>query len=1172
MAEATIDRLAIEVSGDAKGATSGLDKLISTLGRLDRSISGPAAKLGQLQQAVRQLSSAASSIPVQRLQQLSSIKVGKSSASSLADLAAALRGMPADASSRLGSVSALSSLSGAKVSPTIAKNIKAIGDALRSLPSDAPATLSALVGSLRGLGALSDVNITKAVNGLKRLPDALRAFEGFDVESFAAGMSKLNAQLSPLASNVSKLASAINQLPPSMRSAAAASRTVSSSVKYLATTAQASTSKVQRLSTVMLGAFDFGRMLVGINLVKNAVMSLVGASSQYIEDMNLFNASMGEYAEGAAQFARKVQDAMGIDMGEWMRNQGVFMTLITGMGEATDRAAVMSRQLTQLGYDIASFYNISTSDAMLKIQSGIAGELEPLRRLGWDLSDARMQAEATALGIQKSTQEMTQAEKVGLRYYIIMNQVTQVHGDMARTIASPANQLRVLAAQASMAARAVGNILIPVINAILPYAIAAAKAIQILAQTIANFFGIDATFEVDYSGLDTSGWNTGGGLGDLSDDLGGVGDSASDATDKVKELKRSVMGFDELNKLSDQPSDSSSGSGGGGAGGLGGVGGGGLDIPLDTYDFMAGLDDYLTEVTDKLAQKLLDLLPYIAAIAAGIAAWKLASFLDDLGLVNLGLKGIAGVALTAFGSVLYVLELIDAWVNGFDLSNLIGAFVGAAAVVGGLALAFGKIPAAWGAIVTGAGLVITAIKDIFTNGLDLYNLFALIGGFGLVVGGLAVAFNPLVAAIAGVVGAVTVLIASFVDFFENGPSPANTLGVVAGFTGIGAAIGSIVPGVGTLLGAIVGFAAGAVSALVMNWESIGPFFEQLWSDVVSGVQEFFSPVAEWFDVNVITPVRDFFTGLWEDVSTAAGEAYQAVCDFFAPAVEWFTQLTDSLGQTWDDLWYDVGVLADGCWQIVERVWEVASGWFEDNVTEPVGRFFEETWSNIERFGGDAWRFLQDAWSSAASWFDTNVAAPIRDYFSRAWSDVERFARDAWNTVTGIFSGAGAFVSGVAMSIVGALRSMVNSVIGGLNSALRWVFSGINGVIRSVRNFEVLGIRPFSGLRTISVPQIPYLAKGGFVDEGQLFVARESGPEMVGQMGGRTAVANNDQIVEGISAGVYDAVVRAMAAVGGSGGERTIEIPLVVGGREIARAVHRGNLDLVRTGEIKMQFA
>lgn len=238
-----------------------------------------------------------------------------------------------------------------------------------------------------------------------------------------------------------------------------------------------------------------------------------------------------------------------------MRNQGVFNTIIAGFGVASDKASLMSKNLTQLGYDISSFYNISVEDAMQKLQSGISGELEPLRRLGYDLSVARLQEEALALGITKKVSAMSQAEKSQLRYYAVMKQVQTVQGDMARTLTSPANQIRVLQAQVTQCARALGNIFIPVLNAVIPYVIAFVKVLRMLADEVAKFMGFTMP-EVDYSSLTKSSTAASG----LADNSKSAASNLKETSKAAKKLKSAMLGIDELNVIS--PDDnSSSGSG-----------------------------------------------------------------------------------------------------------------------------------------------------------------------------------------------------------------------------------------------------------------------------------------------------------------------------------------------------------------------------------------------------------------------------------------------------------------------------------------------------------------------------------------------------------------------------------------------------------------------------------
>lgn len=484
------------------------------------------------------------------------------------------------------------------------------------------------------------------------------------------------------------------------------------------------------------------------------IASWITQSNQYIEDLNLFTASMGKYAEEAQNYAEAVSEALGIDPGEFMRNQGVFNTIISGFGVASDKAYLMSKNLTQLGYDISSFFNISFEDAMQKLQSGISGELEPLRRLGYDLSVARLQEEALALGIEKKVSAMTQAEKSQLRYYAIMTQVTTAQGDMARTLNAPANQLRVLQSQVTQCARALGNIFIPALNAVLPYAIALAKIVRMLANSIASLFGFKLP-EVDYSGISAGASAVGdlaGNAGDASDGLGKAGKAA-------KKLKNALLGIDELNVLSKDDSSSGSGSGSGA-----GIGGGDLGIDLPTYDF---LGDVITSKVDEIVQMIKDAMWEITAVISG--------FLLAIGtiLVVTGANIPLGLGLMAVGAVGLAASVMANW-NGMSerLAKVLTLVTG---VLGGFLLAIGaflvfsgvNVPLGAGLMVAGAAALGTAavINWKFLNG-DLSNalsiLTAIVSGALLAMGALF-AFTgvdvPLGIALmaAGAVGMVTAI-------------------------------------------------------------------------------------------------------------------------------------------------------------------------------------------------------------------------------------------------------------------------------------------------------------------------------------------------------------------------------------------------------------------------------
>ena len=468
---------------------------------------------------------------------------------------------------------------------------------------------------------------------------------------------------------------------------------------------------------------------LSLRAVTNAIGSWIGTSNDYVENLNLFTVSMGEYAGAAQEYAETVGETMGIDPSTWMRNQGVFMTLATGFGVASDRAATMSKQLTQLGYDISSFFNVSVEDAMQKLQSGIAGELEPLRRLGYDLSQAKLEAVALSLGIDQTFESMTQAEKAQLRYYAIMTQVTTAHGDMARTLDAPANQLRILKAQLEQAARALGNIFIPALNAILPYAIAAVRIIRELANSIASLFGFKIT-EVDYSGL--SG-------------ISSAAENASDALDgaskSAKKLKKTLLGIDELYVLSDP---SAGGSAGGSVGG-----GGAFEFDLPTYDFMGEINKNVEKAyktlkkiltpIKKIVEKLIEYKEIVImglGLAAIIKLWAklktvwawfkglgiVSQFLGDFALIkasgattfkalgqsfsqiknNLtGMKKAAIVAVAAFVEFTVVRSSVKELAKGCEDAGAKIVEIGVAATAAGAAMyvAFGPVGLAIGAVV-----------------------------------------------------------------------------------------------------------------------------------------------------------------------------------------------------------------------------------------------------------------------------------------------------------------------------------------------------------------------------------------------------------------------------------------------------------------------------------------
>lgn len=774
----TIEQLELEVQSSSTSAVAGIDALSASLSKLKNAVRGGVG-LTSVANQVRNLDTALKSMD-------------SSGADKIDKLASSLE--------------KLKGLGSLKISSSIGNQLQNIGSAAASLTGVDFSAMEKLGTALQPLNNLNASGLKSTINALNKLPKLADTLDNMDMTKFTSQIQQLSTALAPLTNQLNAVTAAFNRLPTNIQRAITVTNRISQENNKAANSYMNLYAKIKMaMSVVRTGA--------------RVIASWITQSNQYIEDLNLFTASMGKYAEEAQNYAEAVSEALGIDPGEFMRSQGVFNTIISGFGVASDKAYLMSKNLTQLGYDIASFFNISFEDAMQKLQSGISGELEPLRRLGYDLSVARLQEEALALGIEKKVSAMTQAEKSQLRYYAIMTQVTTAQGDMARTLNAPANQLRVLQAQVTQCARALGNIFIPALNAVLPYAIALAKIVRMLANSIASLFGFKLP-EVDYSGISAGA----SAVGDLADNAGDASDGLGKAGKAAKKLKNALLGIDELNVLSKDDSSSGSGSGSGA-----GIGGGDLGIDLPTYDF---LGDAITSKVDEIVQMIKDAMWEITAVISG--------FLLAIGtiLVVTGANIPLGLGLMAVGAVGLAASVMANW-NGMSerLAKVLTLVTG---VLGGFLLAIGaflvfsgvNVPLGAGLMVAGAAALGTAavINWKFLNG-DLSNalsiLTAIVSGALLAMGALF-AFTgvdvPLGIALmaAGAVGMVTAI---GLNWDSMSDPLRRTIGMLETIVG-GALLtfGAILAltGVNVPLGVAM-IAAGAVSvasAVALNWNSL----------------------------------------------------------------------------------------------------------------------------------------------------------------------------------------------------------------------------------------------------------------------------------------------------------------------------------------------------------------
>jgi len=238
----------------------------------------------------------------------------------------------------------------------------------------------------------------------------------------------------------------------------------------------------------------------------------------------------------------------------------------------------------------------------------------------------------------------------------------------------------------------------------------------------------------------------------------------------------------------------------------------------------------------------------------------------------------------------------------------------------------------------------------------------------------------------------------------------------------------------------------------------------------------------------------------------------------------------------------ISMAFENLWVIIQAVWIVASTWFDEKVVQPIKKFFEPIVEAVKGFFTTLWEDIKTVWDKVSSWFDEKVITPVKNAFEKCVKKIGEWFTGLW---TGIKSG---------------VRDAFNAAIGAVETAINWfvtainrIFEGINSLANAAAKITGLKVNVIPSISPVALGRISAFASGGFPVPGQLFIANEPGlPEMVGQIGNRTAVANNDQIVEAVSRGVFEAVSAAMR--NGGNNDRSISLDVYLDGRQLDSAI------------------
>ena len=579
MADVDITSLSVEISAESQGAELNIDKLTTAISNLRTK--------GNVTKVVNSLDKLASSI--------ATLKQASAGMSGLNKITSFLNGL-----------SNVNTTASAKSINTVVNAIKKIPAAVSGLNGvdfySMSGSITQLTNALAPLSILDASNLKalgSAFNAIGKVPDLTDKLKATDLDSFANSCQKISAALTPLASQLDKVGNAFAKLPPQL------SKVVTQANRVTAANEKQRKSYLS-LSNQMNGFMRNMAKLVSLKAIAEYLGNAVAKFNDFYEATDLFHNAMGNLSGEADTLISKMQGLLGVDPTKAMTYMATIQSLGTSFGLASDKAYILSKNLTQLAYGEGSYWNKDVAETFTAMSSAISGEIEPIRRLGIDLSQARLQQELLALGFNKQVSSLSQADKAVLRYIAIMKQTANVQGNLAQTIQSPANQIKILKAQLDMLAKSVGSLLYPAMKSILPPLIAAVQLIREFVQWVAKLMGVKVVF-TDFT-------KSAGSVGNIGDAM----DDTADSTKKAaKALKDYTMGFDELNII--DPTQESSGSGSGASAGniLG-------DVDLSGYDMFK---NYVGNAVDEIKEKLRKLAPIVAAIGAGFAAWAIGNAL-----------------------------------------------------------------------------------------------------------------------------------------------------------------------------------------------------------------------------------------------------------------------------------------------------------------------------------------------------------------------------------------------------------------------------------------------------------------------------------------------------------------------------------------------------------------
>lgn len=852
-----------------------------------------------------------------------------------------------------------------------------------------------VLSSLKGIEKLT--GLASAVRTLKQIPDIMAKMNTAALDEFEIKMKKLSTALAPLATQLNAVGTAFSKLPTKIQQIVTGTNRMATATNKAATAQKAH--KTALAATDINLAAVISNIQAYIGFVQGLVQRVQAFMADAIEWDGIqfrFGRAFGEDANEVYDWVLKLNDALDINIQQFMQYSSLYGSLLKGFGMSQEQVTTISVGLTELSYDIWAAYNDrykTLEDASEAVRSAITGEIEPIRNAGIALTEASMQEYLDSIGMASvSIEKLTEAQKAEVRYAVMVNSAMNqgIVGTYARETETAEGAVRTFRQQLKTLAQAFGGLFLPVLKVVLPWMSAFVELLTDAVRWVAALFGVELQ-EITWGDSVAGGASD---LADLAENAGTAGGALGDAAKAAKKLKSYTMGFDELNVINPDSGSSSSGSGGGAGAGAGGAGGGSLGLDLDTLwdDSIFGqTKNKVDEIKERVLGFLDEWKTQLIIIGAALGGLTIAKLLGKLGEAlsfgNKFLGVISKIQKIASSAIVITLQfaLVKNAMAGFMDGEGFKKFIEGLVVSG---IGSFILYSMWGPAGLAIGLGVTAfasLSAVFENGgiTDVESATVALTGLATAVGSVGVAlkllkktdFGAFVSLLREGNGLIPTLAAAF-------PKLSTSIGKA--FGNIGAFTALLKEGHGLLPVLAAAFPkAATVATTVTTWVTgtLIPAFSSALTTAFGGIASALGISTGWVAAIVAAVVGlitlgfvDYdFTEIGHKLGKALGKAFSKIKDWFGGAVEWVknvgTSIKDGLIEAWN-------------W--VADTFDIHSAWDIVSLFNPV------TWITkiVPKMIEVGKEILPGIWEGIVSWWDNLIGniAEFIDGFVQGWKE------------------------------------------------------------------------------------------------------------------------------------------------------------------------------------------